>query len=527
MKTKLLTFFWGSMWAFPTLFAANGTIGLKRDSIYMDVLRHGRVSVGYVAYFPSSSAVSQTIGSNASQIARLDAFFEVNLRDSVVYLDRVDLLGSASVEGSPMLNEQLSHRRALFLRDYLDGRYNLSARMPINVMWTGADWDGLTADVARTSLWELPDRNEILSIIRNVSVYDGREAMLRKLDGGHPYQYIKAHFFPNQRRAVITLIYNMKKSFEQRLGHPIEDYVVDSIVANALLQPYEAQRFIADRTIQSMPVNMPNPEYYYAWDNGNAVNQTRNVNGRIRSMLEQTLTNLKRPIEEMSLKSKPNATKVPEPVVVVPPAPITQDTTTAVSNASRSPYSFRPYVVVKTNLLSLAGVSAEPSFRAPMPNLEVEYLFSRRFSVGFAALYDSFSPAKDYDVWNVTAYTLEARYRPLVDRNYGGLYLGAYGRVGDYNFREVHPADVQSGPEYNRTGKYQEAGLSVGYTLPLGRHWVFEAGASGGYRFTDVKAYMHLTNANEYAYTTSGNGFHLTDLFLKVGYRFGIKKLKK
>ncbi|MDR0988754.1 MAG: DUF3575 domain-containing protein [Prevotellaceae bacterium] len=511
---------------------ASSEFGLKRDSIYMDVLRRGRVAVGYLSYFPTSSAVNQTIGNNASQIARLNAFFEVNMEDSIIYFDRAQLLGTASIEGQLYHNEQLSKKRAEYLRKYLDTHYRLSQRLPVDVRWIGEDWEGLEKCVEGATLRELPRREEVLNIIRNVPIEEGREAQLMALDGGRPYRYMKQHFFPQQRRAVITLIYDMKKSFEKRLGHPLTESFVDSIVAGALLQPHQAAEFLHDRHIYSMPVNMPAPTgsgwYVSAQGNETPEDLVRWEHDRIRSMLELALSALKKPVE--TLHPLPAPEPVPETKREEPtPTPIEREPEAVELSTPPAPvYLFTPRVVLKTNLLALAGISSKPVYRTPMPNLEVEYLFNRRWSVALAGLYEKFSHASGFDAWHLTAYTLEGRYRPLPLHHYGGLYVGLYGRVGDYNFRQSYPQNETSDGRYNRTGKYQEAGLSLGYTLPLSNHWVLEAGASAGYRFAHVKHYTHESSAdNWYEYRTKKNGIHLTDLFLKIGYRFGTKRVKE
>jgi hypothetical protein len=176
-------------------------------------------------------------------------------------------------------------------------------------------------------------------------------------------------------------------------------------------------------------------------------------------------------------------------------------------------------VVIKTNLLYDAGISSEPSYRTPMPNLEVEYLISRRWSVSLAGLYEGWAHnIHNYARWHVTSYTLEGRYRILPDKCWGGLYIGAYGRVGDYNLLYSWD-DLTSG---NHTGRYNEVGLSAGYTWPFAKHWVVEAGVQGGYRHSNVKNYTHEEpDNNYYDNSTLKNALKLTGLYLNIGYRFG------
>jgi hypothetical protein len=181
-----------------------------------------------------------------------------------------------------------------------------------------------------------------------------------------------------------------------------------------------------------------------------------------------------------------------------------------------SPRVFRPRVVLKSDLLALSGITTELAYRAPLPNIEVEYLFNPRWSVAFAWTYKPYAWSRAFELWEATAYTLEARWRFLPLHYYGGLYLGLYGRAGDYDQRP-HPSPSAG----NLTGHYGETGLSLGYTLPLSQRWVLEAGISAGYRHLVRIGYTR--EADHYNYFDSSDhtsGTHLTGLFVRLGYRF-------
>jgi hypothetical protein len=170
----------------------------------------------------------------------------------------------------------------------------------------------------------------------------------------------------------------------------------------------------------------------------------------------------------------------------------------------------RPLLVLKTNLMADVGITPQAERRRYMPNLELEYLFDRRFSVALAGLYDRFGGVGEYRKWHVTAYTLEPRYR-FVRSRAGDLYAGIYGRTGDYNFL------LRTGTTHH-TGNYLEGGISLGYSLPIARHWVVEAGVAGGYRRVSAKDYLAGNILDKRSIL---HKIDLTDLFLRIGYRFG------
>ncbi|MDR0893139.1 MAG: DUF3575 domain-containing protein [Mediterranea sp.] len=456
------------------------------DSLYIDVLRHGKVELGYLFYFPGKVSVPDGMRQSPLLTSRLDTFFGQTLGDSLIRFTAAEIRGSASVEGDYWLNERLSQKRAASLRDFLNERYHLSDHFPVTINWIGEDWDGLIACIKGTSLQELPQRDELLRIIADRSVQRNRESAIKRLDGGIPYLYIKKRFFQLQRRAAVTLTCDVRRLVEQKVGHELSDKEVERVVASAFLSPAQAERFLADSTLTHLPADIPADGF--------------------EARLQKTLETMYVPVKELTDKPAPSR----------PGRPLSSlDNTKEGVGHKTQPSAmppYRPHWEVSTNLLALAGLTPEPAYRSPMPNLEIRYLFSRRFNLGLSALYKGAFKSAGYDVWHVTAYTLEGRYYLWPDAHDGGLFAGLYGRLGDYNFRRT--AD-------NRTGKYQEGGLTLGYTLPLSTHWILEAGAAGGYRHAQVLIYDHEGEEEDYLDTkTQHNTFDLTDLFFRIGYRF-------
>lgn len=55
----------------------------------------------------------------------------------------------------------------------------------------------------------LPEKEEILSIIRKVPGYDERERLLRQLNGGASYRYMEQHFFSLSRKVELRVEYRL------------------------------------------------------------------------------------------------------------------------------------------------------------------------------------------------------------------------------------------------------------------------------------------------------------------------------
>jgi hypothetical protein len=173
---------------------------------------------------------------------------------------------------------------------------------------------------------------------------------------------------------------------------------------------------------------------------------------------------------------------------------------------------FRPRLLIKSNLLAWAGITPEIAYRTPMPNLELEWMWNKHFSLSAAALYQrDVGRAEGYEVYHVTAYTLEMRYRPLPTLRHPGCYTGIYLRAGDYNMRTL--------PTVGTTGRYYEGGLSMGYTVALSAHWLLEGGLSAGYRYVQVKKYLHDAGGDQPTQRGHTDAFTLTNISLTIGYR--------
>ena len=116
---------------------------------------------------------------------------------------RVVIVGSASPEGTLAFNDRLAWNRAVALKDFL--LRNTAFPADSMTLFNGSeDWRGLRKLVAASDLYE---REEILRIIDNVPVTQGRELELMKLSGGRPYLYMLEHMFPELRNAAFIKVY--------------------------------------------------------------------------------------------------------------------------------------------------------------------------------------------------------------------------------------------------------------------------------------------------------------------------------
>ena len=460
--------------ACPVAVSPASAVPERKDSLSMNFLPNGQLRIVYYSY-QGNLALNARL--EMLQLARLDHFFNVILKDSLLTYGKAEITGTASVDGAYAANEAVAKKRALDFRRFLDTRYKLSDLFPVTINWVGEDWDYLDYCVTQAEpnspvfRW----KEDILRIIRNVPVMGGRETTLMKLGNGVPYQYLKTRFFPLQRRAILNITYDIKTALEKKYKRQMSDSIVKQTAADLFLIPGFV-RHVAEKP---------------------AVVQTKAV--------------------------QPDSVKPQPPAPVVAPVVVNHTDTVYIRESPKTkplPLCF----IVKTNLLALSGVTPEPAMRAPMANLEVEWVLNRKWSFSLSTLYASSHSAGNYKRWAVTAYTAECRYRLLPVNKYSGLYAGIYGRGGDFDLQRDNTSVSETDAVVHSygTGRYYEAGISGGYSYFLTPRWVLEAGMSGGFRHVRRTPYEV---GEDVFYSTgsrkSKNRFKLTGLSISIGYVIG------
>ncbi|MCE5174020.1 MAG: DUF3575 domain-containing protein [Bacteroidales bacterium] len=130
---------------------------------------------------------------------------------------------------------------------------------------------------------------------------------------------------------------------------------------------------------------------------------------------------------------------------------------------------------LKTNLLYLCVL---------MPNLELEYLFSKRWSLNMEGQYAWWSISEKNKYYQIAAVSPEIRYRLSCKEPFSGHYLGLYYGSGLF--------DLENGGKGFRGECYLSTGLSYGYMKSLGPHLSLELGLGVGYLSTQYKKYLPI-----------------------------------
>ena len=204
---------------------------LYRDSTYLRVINEGSTRLNcYLSYPQGGWRVESTYGSNSSELARLARFIRTSLSDSLIYVREITLTGYCSIEGSYAHNERLARRRANGFRNYLDSVFGLSRRYPVRTSYVGEDWERLRS--LADSCASLPSRREVLEIIDNTGIFDGRERKLMALHGGVPYNFMLSELFPLLRRVEILVEYDLHRIIEERYRRKLSASELQEILAH-------------------------------------------------------------------------------------------------------------------------------------------------------------------------------------------------------------------------------------------------------------------------------------------------------
>lgn len=136
----------------------------------------------------------------------LDAIKAIN-GDQGATVKKVVVVGYASPDGLASQNEFVARKRAESLRDFLMERTGLSSEM-FTLINGGEDWSGLRKMVAES---DMPERKEVLRIIDEVPVLEGRESLLMELNKGETYRTLKHAMFPKLRNAGYLMAFYENK----------------------------------------------------------------------------------------------------------------------------------------------------------------------------------------------------------------------------------------------------------------------------------------------------------------------------
>lgn len=156
-----------------------------------------------VRFRQGRNVIDPTLEDNAQSLEKVSNVLKLITGDANASVGKIVLAGGSSPEGTKLLNDKLSQERVQTLRKYLNEKANIDFSQ-IESITIGEDWVELRKMVEQS---DMQYKNEVLEIINNVPVMQGREKQLMDLKWGRPYSYMLEHFFPKLRNAGYIRIF--------------------------------------------------------------------------------------------------------------------------------------------------------------------------------------------------------------------------------------------------------------------------------------------------------------------------------
>lgn len=156
-----------------------------------------------VRFRQGRNVIDPTLEDNAQSLEKVSNVLKLIAGDANASVGKIVLAGGSSPEGTKRLNDKLSEERVQTLRTYLNEKANIDFSQ-IESITIGEDWVELRKMVEQS---DMQYKNEVLEIINNVPVMQGREKQLMDLKWGRPYNYMLEHFFPKLRNAGYIRIF--------------------------------------------------------------------------------------------------------------------------------------------------------------------------------------------------------------------------------------------------------------------------------------------------------------------------------
>ncbi len=166
------------------------------------------VSVG-ITYPKGGFRVLPHFDNNKEELERIDKVLRPLLTNNEAYeVTGMAIRGYTSIEDTYVFNMRLSEQRAEHFKQYLMEKYALGHIANFTTQGMSEDWDGLAKAVEAS---QMDEKEEILTVIRTVDIYDGREKQLMDMKWGNPYRYMAREFFPALRRMEMEVDYTVKE----------------------------------------------------------------------------------------------------------------------------------------------------------------------------------------------------------------------------------------------------------------------------------------------------------------------------
>ena len=154
----------------------------------------------YVHFPVGKSILRDDFRDNAATLDRIVDITRQIMADSTSSVQKIQIVGLASIEGNIASNERLAKARAEALKQYVQQRVQTPDSL-YEAVGGGEAWAEFRDYLADHNL------REAIAVIDNEPDLNRREQRLRKLNGGLTWQYIREHILQDQRNSGYVRIF--------------------------------------------------------------------------------------------------------------------------------------------------------------------------------------------------------------------------------------------------------------------------------------------------------------------------------
>lgn len=427
---------------------------------------HERSDRTRLSYGFRETSLDTAIMRNSYSIRKLQSFFDGVRQTPDVSVKKVVITSFASMEGDVISNKRFVSERNTTARNLVK---NLSGLPDSLIICTegGVAWEQLRDSVDRS---DMQYREEILYIIDNYpeetwqdgTLVDSRRKRLMDFQGGEPYRYLRARFFPHFRYSRIRIIYT---------GN-LDEKTLSGIEENTVM---------TDR----------------AGDYGDG----------LYVEIEQDTVSVQEP-QDSTIKKDTAAALQPADTIALQDTIALPDTAKAVKTAGTDrPMEKLPILGVKTNAIFLfAGVA----------NAGVEARIGKHFSIDFPVVYSPYTIKNNY---RLRALAFQPEFRFWFKGYTEGHFLGLTGNFAWFNIALSNNNRYQDSADRPLMG----AGISYGYSWKILPCLSLEFTVGAGYANIHYDVFYNVENGIQY---NSGvkNYWGLTKAGISVVYIININK---
>ena len=474
-------------------------------------------------------------------------------RNGAERIDSIRIRAFSSPEGNAAYNQRLALKRARAVKGYLVWKYPGIPQHRIRTSAQAESWEALREAIGNDTL--LPCRDEILQILELNATESRKEALLKKLDAGIPYGYLRRQVLPQVRNASICTVYmnaegkdTLPINAEGRDSLPISAERRDTLYMNAegrdsSLTLRMTGKDKAEATGTSGADNAGVTDTCHSerseespltgitdntgitgiTNNTNATNNTNITDIRHSERSEEFplagitdntgITNNTNATNNTNITDIRHSERSEEsPLTGITNNARIADNARITNNASIATHT-RPLFALKTNLLFDAAL---------MPNIELELPIGKRWSLNAEYIFPWWLINDDRYCLQLLMGGLEGRYwfgnrekRQALTGHFAGLYAGG----GKY--------DLQWDTKGYQGEFFIAAGISYGYAHPIARNLRLEYNIGIGMLRTNYRHYHTRDNHRTLLWQENGEYTWLGPTKLKVSLVWLINRKTK